>query len=109
MPESVMTPQEAVEKLQKAGLHVRLLSNGEILGGSHVDRSGAVNTVENSFLLRPWNKPTTEWRGWLISERPENTYCLPLFMLVDMVIRRIHPQADIIALPRPSGTGTQYY
>jgi hypothetical protein len=50
----MMTFQEAFEKLKEAGLHVRLLEERkEIMGGSHVDRSNTINTVENSFLFLP--------------------------------------------------------
>ena len=94
-----MTQEEAFQRLKEAGLHVRQLDGGGLIGGSHVDASSGLNMVENSFLVTPESsKYKLQLQGSIESG-------LTLEETVDLVIQRVTPQANIEAPPRVTRPG----
>ena len=95
---SPMTHEQAFERLREAGLHVRDLGEDGILGGSHVDRSGVVGMVQNSFLLRRNSSGSYE-----VDLADGTKLTLSLEEAVAVVLMTVTPQPDIEAPPPSPG------
>ncbi len=96
---SPMTHERAVAKLRAAGLHVRDLGEDGIIGGSHVDRSGVVGMVQNSFMLKRVQNGDYEVEIHEAGVR----VTLSLDRAVPIVLHLVTPQPDIEAPPPRPG------
>lgn len=94
-----MTPEQAVDRLRVAGLHARLMDRGDIIGGSHVDRSGPCNVVMNDFLLE--RQQGGSYR--VCTEKDTVGESLPLDEAVGLILKLIPPGEDIPAPPPRPG------
>ena len=98
-----MTPQEATDRLREAGLRARLLDNGSILGGSHVDRSTCINVVHDAFIIEPDPEGVTVRFGEAQGEP------MTLEDAVALVLRNVAPKPDVEPVPRVPSRGPVLY
>ena len=101
-----MTHREAMLKLLQAGLHVRTTGQtGEnIIGGSYVDRSGSLNEVHGSYLIRRVAPDAYTVAFSEVASQP-----MPLDEAVALVIKAIPPGTDIEAPLQPDSKGVVNY
>ena len=102
-----MILQEAFDTLKAAGLYVRDLNNGSLLGGSHIDASGPIAVIEHSFAIMP-DKDRYEVRTYASGQGP-GVECPTIEDAVKYILDNIKPQPDIEAPPRPPSSGTVLY
>lgn len=103
-----MTYEEAVERLRAAGLYVRPMDRGDIVGGSHVDASNPlIRMVQNGFaLLREGDDYRVKTH---LDGQGEGIGGLTLEAAVELVAKTIQPQPNIEAEPAPIPSGPTLY
>ncbi len=103
-----MTAEEAYEVLKGAGLYVRLMDSGDLIGGSHWDASkGSIRSIENFFQIIPQAIPGAYM---VIIQTPVQTF-EDLFLedAVSLVLELVKPQPNIEAPPREPTEGPICY
>ncbi len=105
---STMAIENAYDVLKGAGLYVRLMDSGDIIGGSHYDASkGSIRTIENFFQVLPQAIPGAYT---VITHTPVQTIeDLPLEGAVALVLDTVKPQPNIEGAPRVPAEGPICY
>jgi hypothetical protein len=119
-----MNSQEALEKLKGAGLIIRRMDDGSLIGGGYRDASGSVAMIYDSFLIRPESTLENPPRfGRIYTPKLDELYTVQLWVegqtnpdhnmlledAVTFVIEHVKPGVSIEAPPRVIVPGPSLY